>query len=324
MLQQERSGQDDEKAELKRSLNNADSELARLVHKENQQRISPAAKSPPHTPSNHGQVVKVTHTPHSTPDSKSIFSPKRSSPNPSPSPPNVNRGSLMKASPDAVDTLRCGYLMKKDRGLMKAWRKRYFVLHGNNGIYHMSYSDGPGQKIKGNFQINTGLSRADPTDEYQRWKYAFLLYVDPEDQHAPILCAAAGGGKSLKAWLSCLTDITEGVDTDTEEALQASVNGQQESRAAPKVQVARPIVDVDMEAAIRASLEDQKTASSVGNNQTRISSAEQPPGRDENSHDTKIEDQAEEQEDNNHQEKAKSDHYLALQLAEKIYQAGDA
>ena len=100
-----------------------------------------------------------------------------------------------------------GYLWKLDK--IKGWKKRFFALYGEEGMYQLTYSDGPRERVKGTIHgIITGVSTVSETNKSIKKPFSFVLHVDPLLHSAPVLYAAALTADDFKKWMSALKAAT--------------------------------------------------------------------------------------------------------------------
>ncbi|CAB9525883.1 expressed unknown protein [Seminavis robusta] len=79
-----------------------------------------------------------------------------------------------------------GYLWKLDK--IKGWKRRFFALYGEGGVYQMTYSDGPKERVKGTISnITMGVSTVAETNKSIKKPFSFVLHVDPLRHGAPVL-----------------------------------------------------------------------------------------------------------------------------------------
>lgn len=100
-----------------------------------------------------------------------------------------------------------GYLWKLHK--IKGWKKRFFMLFGDDGVYHLSYSEGPQEKLKGTVEgIRTGVSFVAETNKSVKKPFSFVLYVNPLKKSTPALYAAAMNADDFHRWMHILKSVT--------------------------------------------------------------------------------------------------------------------
>jgi len=96
-----------------------------------------------------------------------------------------------------------GYLYKLDK--LKGWKKRFFVLYGEGGVYEMTYSDSPKERVKGRIRnITMGVSTVSETNKSIKRPFSFVLHVDPLQHNGQVLYAAASTADDFKKWMRAL------------------------------------------------------------------------------------------------------------------------
>lgn len=100
-----------------------------------------------------------------------------------------------------------GYLWKLDK--IKGWKRRFFVLYGEGGVYQMTYSDSPKERVKGTIRnITMGVSTVAETNKSIKKPFSFVLHVDPLQHNGQVLYAAALTADDFKKWMSALKAAT--------------------------------------------------------------------------------------------------------------------
>ena len=219
LLQQEVRAQDSEHTKLKSSLDDADTEVARQLRnsekKQRTDRRSSGSQRPtsPNSPSQRNlmdssaqsMILDTVPTATATP----VSSPYASLPN------NNDESTRSLQIPEQTRQQQgidhpmqmYGYLWKLDK--IKGWKRRFFVLYGEGGIYNMTYSDGPKERVKGTIDcITMGVSTVAETNKSIKKPFSFVLHVDPLQHGAPVLYAAAMTADDFRKWMTALKAVT--------------------------------------------------------------------------------------------------------------------
>jgi PH domain len=100
-----------------------------------------------------------------------------------------------------------GYLWKLDK--IKGWKRRFFVLYGEGGVYQMTYSDSPTERVKGTIDnITMGVSTVAETNKSIKKPFSFVLHVDPLQHNGQVLYAAAPSAEEFRKWMNALKAAT--------------------------------------------------------------------------------------------------------------------
>jgi len=214
LLREEVSAQDKEHSELKCSLNEADSEVARQL--DGEQKRQSTSRQPVEAPASESEQQMARSLVEPSASSSRIFLDSTS--NIFDQQPTVQGRVLMK-----------GFLWKLDK--IKGWKRRYFMLYGQRGVYHMSYSDGPREKVKGIYEyITSGISTVLET---KKKPFSFLLNPDPNNPNTVVLNAAATNADDFDAWMAALRTVTVYPPGDTLQHLstmEISIEGQEQAQ----------------------------------------------------------------------------------------------
>jgi len=101
------------------------------------------------------------------------------------------------------------------------------------GVYHLSYGDGPREKVKGIYEyITTGVSSVSVTNKSIKKPFSFVLNPDPTDSNAVVLNAAATNSEDFEAWMAALRKVTLSPDESLHISTQEfSVEAQEQAEA---------------------------------------------------------------------------------------------
>ena len=217
LLQQEVKAQDSEQNKLKSSLNNADGEVAKQLresekkqrkgsrrHSGSDQRMTRSQRNLMDTSAQSMNLDTGMPTVTATP----VSSPFASLPSNDESVSSLQVPDQVRQQLGIDHPMQMyGYLLKLDK--IKGWKRRFFVLYGEGGIYKMTYSDGPRQRVKGTIDcITMGVSTVAETNKSIKKPYSFVLHVDPSQPNAPVLYAAAVSAEDFRKWMTAFKNVT--------------------------------------------------------------------------------------------------------------------
>jgi hypothetical protein len=211
LLEQEVKAQDNEQKKLQSSLDEADSEVARQLREQEQKKerrssrqLSPDRSSRRNLFDGPGDMRRDFASPTVTATPVSPYATMGES-----------TSSLYVPDELTLQQQQCadhpmqmyGYLWKLDK--IKGWKKRFFALYGEGGMYQLTYSDGPRERVKGTIHgITMGVSTVAETNKSIKKPFSFVLHVDPLLNNAPVLYAAALTAEDFKKWMSALKAAT--------------------------------------------------------------------------------------------------------------------
>jgi len=203
MLRQEHSHETKRRSAMQENLFAADLQVAKFEEEQEKKKM----QQPPMVQQTPTKVMQLPQSPPVSTPNTVLMSPESTK-----SLPPVAASPKSHFSPSGTQKMISGYLWKFDKNLLKGWKKRFFILFGSEGAYHMSYSDGPKQYVKGTITMRTGISTVTQTREFPKTPYAFVIHVNRHEAQAPVVTVAANDDKDLARWLSALRIVTEGQD----------------------------------------------------------------------------------------------------------------
>jgi hypothetical protein len=253
LLQQEVRQQDSEHSKLRSNLDEADSEVARQLLESDKKKgsDSQAITDSSHTSDRHrvSAYASLSDSQHSLTTSEREFQ-------------QMGLDHPMRMA---------GFLWKLDK--LKGWKRRFFVLYGSGGVYHMTYSDGPRNKVKGKIEgITMGVSTVSETNKSIKKPFSFVLHVDPLNHAAPVLYAAATSSEDFPKWMAALknatirpedspyyTSQTNAMSLEAQQAAELELSQQLRASSTRDLQLDDPEsqVEVDRLMAMRMNIQNQ-------------------------------------------------------------------
>ena len=230
LLRDERAKEEESRKALRKSLNQADAEVARQVDAgEKHQRQSEARRSSSHgsnrlLASPRGSSGYADHTMSSSststpPETIVISSPVASPRAQSSRALGLNRSEQFSSvplspttfpdtSPSAHETVMQGVLLVRSK-MMRNWKKKHAVLNAVFAQYRWDFVgdvDGKGKM----YGIQVGVSKV---QKYLKYPLAFAVYMNPYDATAPVVYAAATTVDDYHKWMAALTKACTGEES---------------------------------------------------------------------------------------------------------------
>ena len=226
LLRDERAKEEESRKALRKSLKQADAEVARQVEAGEQAQQSRTRRSSSHgsgllaSPrgSGYGDHTMSSSSTSTPPDTILISSPVASPRAQSSRTLNMDRSEpyssipLSPTFPDTLsssqDTVMQGVLLVRSK-MMRNWKKKHAVLKAVFAQYRWDFVgdvDGKGKM----YGIQVGVSKV---QKYLKYPLGFAVYMNPYDSTAPVVYAAATNVNDYHRWMAALTKACTGEDT---------------------------------------------------------------------------------------------------------------
>jgi hypothetical protein len=226
LLRQERSEEDLTRAALQSCLRDADSQVAQQVDDRDRLSTPQRVEMIPvvFAQETDGEYSSPPVSPHPVPFM--VASSPVSSRHGMTSPPLSRHGSMTSPSPSRQSSailqspqqrkecIMAGPILLKSNDILRRWKKRHASLHALLPYFELTLSstDDSSTKVDKIHQLHVGVSTV---YKYATQRCAFIVRVDPYDNNAPVIYAAATNEQDYHRWMSALTLATTGNEYNT-------------------------------------------------------------------------------------------------------------